>query len=38
MVPREITRTGAGIEKDMGSFNDFGDVELDEVTPLFLYV
>jgi len=37
MVPREATRTGAGIEGH-GLIDDFGDVELDEVTPLFLYV
>ncbi len=33
-----IRRFWTSIEKDMGSFDDFGDVELDEVTPLFLYV
>lgn len=26
------------IEKDMGTFGGFGDVELDEVTPLSLFV
>jgi hypothetical protein len=26
------------VEKDIGSFEDFGDVDLDEVTPLSLAV
>jgi hypothetical protein len=33
-----IRRFWTSIEKDIGSFDDFGDVELDEVTPLSLYV
>jgi len=33
-----IRRFWSSIEKDMGSFDDFGDVELDEVTPLSPYV
>jgi hypothetical protein len=28
----------ASVEKDIGSFEDFGDVDLDEVTPLSLAV
>ncbi len=33
-----IRRFWTGIEKDIGAFEDFGDVDLDEVTPLSLYV
>lgn len=33
-----IRRFWTSIEKDIGSFHDFGDVELDEVTPMSLYV
>ncbi len=33
-----IQRYWTSIEKDIGSFDEFGDVELDEVTPLSLYV
>jgi len=31
-------RFWTSIEKDIGSFEDFGDVDLDEVTPLSLAV
>jgi hypothetical protein len=34
----DIRRFWTSIEKDIGSFGDFGNVELDEVTPLSLYV
>jgi hypothetical protein len=35
---RAIRRFWTSIEKDIGSFEDFGDVDLDEVTPLSLHV
>lgn len=35
---RAIRRFWTGIEKDIGSFEDFGDVHIDEVVPLSLYV
>jgi hypothetical protein len=33
---KAVSRFWASIEKDIGSFEDFGDVDLDEVTPLSL--
>lgn len=35
---RAIRRFWTSIEKDIGSFEDFGDVDIDEVVPLSLYV
>ena len=37
-ILKATRRFWASIEKDMGSFEDFGDVDLDEVTPLSLAV
>jgi hypothetical protein len=33
-----VRRFWTSIEKDIGSFEEFGDVDLDEVTPLSLAV
>ena len=33
-----IRRFSSSVEKDIGSFEDFGDVDLDEVVPLSLMV
>jgi len=35
---KSIHRFWTGIERDIGSFDDFGDIELDEVMPLSLQV
>jgi len=37
-ILKAIRRFWTSIEKDIGSFEDFGDVDLDEVTPLSLAV
>lgn len=37
-VLRSIRRFWTSIERDIGTFDDFGDVDLDEVTPLSLAV
>ncbi|SFK58679.1 hypothetical protein SAMN04488085_102347 [Geodermatophilus ruber] len=37
-ILKAISRFWVSIEKDIGSFEDFGDVDLDEVTPLSLAV
>jgi hypothetical protein len=37
-ILRSIRRFWTSIEKDIGSFEEFGDVDLDEVTPLSLAV
>ncbi|MFF0818091.1 hypothetical protein ACFYVR_23435 [Rhodococcus sp. NPDC003318] len=37
-ILKAIRRFWTGIEKDIGSFEDFGDVDLDEVAPLSLVV
>jgi hypothetical protein len=37
-ILKSIRRFWASIEKDIGSFEEFGDVDLDEVTPLSLVV
>lgn len=37
-ILRSVRRFWTSIEKDIGSFDDFGDVDLDEVCPLSLYV
>ncbi len=37
-ILKATRRFWTSIEKDIGSFEDFGDVDLDEVTPLSLAV
>jgi hypothetical protein len=37
-ILKSIRRFWTSIEKDIGSFEEFGDVDLDEVTPLSLAV
>jgi len=37
-ILKSISRFWASIEKDIGSFDEFGDIDLDEVTPLSLAV
>ena len=37
-ILKATRRVWTSIEKDIGSFDDFGDVDLDQVTPLSLAV
>ncbi|MEN3267464.1 MAG: hypothetical protein V7646_4358 [Pseudonocardia sp.] len=37
-ILKSIRRFWTSIEKDIGSFGEFGDIDLDEVTPLSLAV
>jgi hypothetical protein len=38
LILQSVRRFWTSVEKDIGSFEDFGDVDLDEVTPLSLAV
>jgi hypothetical protein len=38
LILQSVRRFWTNVEKDIGSFEDFGDVDLDEVTPLSLAV
>jgi len=37
-ILKAIGRSWASVEKDVGSFEDFGEVDLDEVVPLSLMI